>query len=120
MVRDPEGVENPGLGLLVDGLNNGDPRAEVLEAAAGCVLANRQAVYGPPEMNFATIAGMWDVYLAARKQGPLQAHDVAAMMVLMKMARLAVTPEHRDSWVDGAGYSACGARCAAGLAPSAG
>ena len=104
-------TESPGLVLLRGGLETSDPRAEVLEAAARCVLSDRQAVYGAPENNFSTIAALWRDYLAARRPGPLAAHDVAAMMVLMKVARLAVTPEHRDSWVDTAGYAACGARC---------
>jgi len=32
------------------------------------------------------------------------------MMVLLKMARLMQTPDHRDSYVDMAGYAATGAR----------
>ena len=34
--------------------------------------------------------------------------DVAAMMALLKIARASVNPEHVDSWIDGAGYMACG------------
>jgi hypothetical protein len=32
------------------------------------------------------------------------------MMILLKMARLMETPNHRDSYVDMAGYAATGAR----------
>lgn len=38
--------------------------------------------------------------------------DVAILMALMKIARLIESPNHMDSWVDLAGYAACGARCA--------
>ena len=48
--------------------------------------------------------------MAARAEAPLDATDVAHMMVLLKMARLVETPQHRDSWVDMAGYAATGAR----------
>jgi hypothetical protein len=36
----------------------------------------------------------------------LFAEDVALMMVLMKVARLCNTPDHRDSLVDICGYTA--------------
>jgi hypothetical protein len=34
------------------------------------------------------------------------------MLALLKIARLKNSPNHRDSWVDIAGYAACGAECA--------
>jgi hypothetical protein len=37
------------------------------------------------------------------------------MMALMKIARLATNPAHEDSWVDLAGYAACGASVAKDL-----
>ena len=36
------------------------------------------------------------------------AHDVAAMMILLKVARLATSPDKWDNWVDIAGYAALG------------
>jgi len=39
----------------------------------------------------------------------LKPHDVALMMALLKIARLKGNPIHGDSWVDLAGYAACGA-----------
>jgi hypothetical protein len=42
----------------------------------------------------------------------LEPYDVALMMDDVKSARLCETPDHRDSWVDKAGYSACGAEVA--------
>ena len=87
-------------------------RKETLDAAAAIVTKDREADYGAPENSFTTIASFWDTYLKARKPGALQAHDVALMMSLLKTARLAENPAKTDSWIDLAGYSACGAECA--------
>jgi hypothetical protein len=37
-----------------------------------------------------------------------EAHDVAIMMALLKISRLSWEPTKKDSWVDLAGYAACG------------
>lgn len=92
-----------------------DPRAQVLSDAAACVLKDRNAAYGMPEDNFANIVDLWNAYmLMLPGSGGVQLTptDVAAMMGLMKLARLATNPGHRDSWTDLAGYAACGYRCA--------
>lgn len=67
--------------------------------------------YGTPENNFATIANFWTLYLSEKYDIGLHltVADVALMMDLVKTARLIKTPDHLDSWVDKAGYSACGA-----------
>ena len=83
-------------------------RKELLDAAAGCVLHDRANQYGDVEDNFGRIAELWTKYLGVQ----LAPHDVAAMMVLLKIARLRANPHHDDSWVDLAGYAACGAECA--------
>jgi hypothetical protein len=44
--------------------------------------------------------------------GVPDARDVAIFEIMVKVARLAETPDHFDSWTDIAGYAACGARCA--------
>jgi len=87
-------------------------RTEALDAAKAAVAARR--AYGPPEQNFARIAALWSAYLVGKAPGtdaaqPVTAIDVAAMMALMKIARIEETPSHEDSWVDLAGYAACGA-----------
>lgn len=77
------------------------------------VYGPRQAAYGHPRDNFERTARLWNGYLFASKgnQSPLlNASDVAQMMVLLKMARLMQTPDHRDSVVDMAGYTATYAR----------
>jgi len=83
-------------------------RKELLDAASECVLQDRASQYGGVEDNFRVIATFWSVYLG-RKIYPA---DVAAMMAMLKIARLRTNPGHADSWVDLAGYAACGAECA--------
>lgn len=80
-------------------------RKETLETAIKCVCGERQDQYGTPENNFATIAGLWTVYL----NHPVTASDVAMMMALLKIARIKTGTATADSFVDLAGYAACGA-----------
>ena len=84
-------------------------RKECLDAAAGCVLKDRQNQYGGPENNFERIAQMWNGYLGTNSIKPW---DVAAMMGMLKMARARFNPKYSDNWVDLAGYAACGVECA--------
>lgn len=80
-------------------------RAELLQEAARCVTGEREAQYGGPEDSFAAIAAYWSVFLG-RSVSP---GDVAQMMCLLKLARLkGAAGKHQDSWVDLAGYAACG------------
>ena len=51
----------------------------------------------------------WKRLLIAGQRGiPVALHDVAAMMALLKVARIRHSPDKRDSWCDLAGYAACG------------
>jgi hypothetical protein len=80
-------------------------RQETLEAATKCVCGERQDQYGTPEDNFGTIANLWTAYLGY----PVSAVDVAMMMSLLKIARIKTGTATEDSFVDLAGYAACGA-----------
>lgn len=60
------------------------------------------------EDSFAGVASSWANYLHGRDTDALGEPDVAAMMVLLKIERIKANPNHRDSWVDIAGYAACG------------
>lgn len=89
-------------------------RTEILAKAKECVCGNREADYGSPERSFQAIADLWTAYLVNRSEtfdgAPvIFAKDVAAMMVLFKMARIATGRFKGDNWVDAAGYCACGA-----------
>lgn len=85
-------------------------REEVLNAAKQCVCSDRESQYGNPESNFETIADFWNVYLEAADKllSSIEAADVAAMMGLLKLARIAIGKNKSDNWIDLAGYAACG------------
>ena len=88
-------------------------RAKILETAKNCVCGDREQEYGSPENNFQTIANLWTCYLVANgaikyMDGLLSTTDVAAMMALLKIARIASGNAKADNWVDLAGYAACG------------
>ena len=84
-------------------------RRECLETAEHMVNGHREHDYGTPEDNFKTIAGLWSVYLGKE----ISSLDVAMLMALMKIARIKVGTKP-DSFVDLAGYAACGAEIAGG------
>lgn len=83
-------------------------RLETLKAAADCVCGSREEDYGSPEDNFAVIAGLWTAYTGA----DVTPKDVAMMMALLKIAR-AKAGSNPDTYVDLAGYAACGAEISA-------
>jgi hypothetical protein len=92
-------------------------RSSVLNEANNIVNGARNKAYGSAEDNFQNIANLWNGYLEKVTLTPV---DVANMMALMKIARLKHSPDHRDSWVDIAGYAACGAECGLKAAKGAG
>ncbi len=81
-------------------------RTQILNKAAAIVSGERQENYGTPEDNFNRIADLWSIYLEMPMQ--LTAADMAAMMVLFKVARLNNGTGTMDTWIDMAGYAACG------------
>ena len=87
-------------------------RNEILEQARKCVCGDREQDYGSPEQNFQTIASFWEVYL--KKSVPpgtdlcILPEDVAAMLALLKIARISSGHAKDDNWIDLAGYAACG------------
>lgn len=102
---------------LFEQMNNRKPenptRRSILAATEKCVCGDREEDYGSPEDNFRTIANLWGVYLNRKclltagevLVGP---EDVAAMMALLKIARIAGGSKKADNWVNLAGYAACG------------
>lgn len=87
-------------------------RKELLDEAAKITNGERQEHYGTPEDNFTKIAKLWNAYLGGAD--PLHADDVAAMMILLKVARIASDSCHLDSWIDIAGYASCGGEIVSG------
>ena len=95
-------------------------RKECLSSAETCVMGKRQQDYGEVENNFSDIGLFWGVYLRAAHPdlkkvigvNGIDAKDVAAMMALLKIARIASPTATEDSFVDLAGYAACGCEIA--------
>jgi hypothetical protein len=83
-------------------------RREILDDAMFLTSNDRNKDYGDPADNFAATAEMWSAY----KGVVFTAHDVAAMMILVKVSRLSMSPAKRDNWVDIAGYAALGGEVA--------
>lgn len=94
-------------------MNDAEIRADILDTAKGYVLKDRNSTYGSPEDNFRRIARRWTAHLqnvgVISDAVQLNPADVAIMMTDMKLARIEHNPGHKDSWVDAAGYIACGA-----------
>lgn len=128
MTTDNGRSEYPTLGSALDrlreirkdDLNCVEPnvnRESILDAAKSCVCGDREQDYGSPENNFRTIASMWNSYLYGaglmEKHDPtvwkgIKPYDVAAMLALLKIARIASGHAKADNWIDLAGYAACG------------
>lgn len=82
-------------------------REEILNKAKECVCGHREQDYGTPESNFQIIANLWNSYLFDNEE-VISPTDVAIMMVLLKVARIKNGGGTGDSFVDIAGYAACG------------
>lgn len=82
-----------------------DDKTIMQEAAE--VVIERGKVYGSPMKNMTRIAGLWSHYLGVT----IEPHQAAMCLNLLKISRLAETPAHRDSIVDGHGYFHVYAEC---------
>ena len=81
-------------------------RNKALLAAKKLINGDRQKTYGDALDSHARIAEFWSAYLGIK----LDAADVAALMVLLKISRAVGTKragqKHDDSYIDGIGYLA--------------
>lgn len=94
-------------------------RKEILDAAMRCVCGDREQDYGTPERNFELIGELWTTYLKAKCVNPgvdvsISGEDIATMMCLLKIARIATGRGKADSFIDLAGYAACAGELATG------
>lgn len=78
-------------------------REQILTEANKIVNGARNEAYGSPENNFRNIADFWSNYLGKE----ITAHDVAIMMILLKVARTQSGMGSMDNYIDIAGYAAC-------------
>lgn len=87
---------------------------DILRHAADIVDGPRNTQHGDKERSFTAIADFWECYLKHRsakfikstRYVPLNGSDVAAMMVLLKLARSLYGEPIPDHFTDMAGYSA--------------
>lgn len=77
-------------------------RQDILDEASRLTHGNRDKNYGTPLVNHQRIARLWQVILGIE----ISPSEVALCMVAVKIARLVATPDHEDSFVDGAAYFA--------------
>ncbi len=83
-----------------------DVKEYIADEAKRIVSGARRSAYGTPEQNFERIARFWQVYFenTGRPEATVTAADVSPLMILTKLARLAESPQHLDSAIDGVGY----------------
>jgi hypothetical protein len=93
------------------------PRASALNEARDLITGDRNNQYGPPTQDFQRTADLlnalgyrrMDVQRGATK---ILSSDVAIIVAQVKVSRIMHSRGKRDSWVDLAGYAACGYECA--------
>lgn len=90
-------------GVNIDAAHDRQPPS-ILREAERIVFGGRSELYGTPERNLEQIAAGWSVILGMT----VEPYQVALCMDWLKTCRLLQKPEHRDSWVDKAGYTALG------------
>lgn len=86
-------------------------RNDILNKAEICVCGQRNKDYGTPEDNFTIVADLWSTYTGHK----ITAVDVSMMMSLLKIARIKTGTATEDSFVDLAGYAACGGEISANM-----
>lgn len=80
---------------------------EILEQAM-LTLDERGKTHGDVRELFATVANLWTEYI----NHDFSVQEVAAMMVLLKIARTRHGGDNPDDWLDAVGYSALGGELA--------
>jgi Domain of unknown function (DUF6378) len=81
---------------------------EVCRRAADLVSSDRARQYGDARLLHARIAALWSAHLGHL----ITPHDVALMMLLLKVARTAGGTFNLDNYVDAAGYAGIAAELA--------
>lgn len=85
------------------------PNGTLLADAEATIRGPRERDYGNKIQNFSQIAMLFQGVLATKLQpgSAITPEDVALLMIQVKVARLAKSPDHRDSILDVAGYAGC-------------
>lgn len=72
---------------------------------ARAIIGDRQSDYGHPTDTMQRTARLWTAYLEI----PVEAHQVAVLMALLKIAR-SMDSDKADNWIDALGYVAIAAQ----------
>ena len=83
-------------------------RRDFLKEAEELINGPRAEDYGPALINHERIATIWSVVLRKKLLDKITPAEVTAMMIGLKLARLAEDMNQDDSWVDIIGYAALG------------
>ena len=75
---------------------------EILKEADKLIAGERHKDYGDKVKNHNNIAKLWSAYLDTK----VEAHDVAILMVLLKIARTKLGVVNKDTYVDMSAYGA--------------
>ena len=75
---------------------------EFLEKASALVAGDRESDYGDKIHNHTNIAKLWSAYLDVK----IEAHDVAILMTLLKIARTKLGIVSEDTYIDMSAYGA--------------
>lgn len=79
-------------------------QGDLLRSALAATTGPRRDDYGTARDNLGRTARLMDAYLDGIDR-PLEVGDVAALMILVKVARLHQSPDHEDTLTDIAGYA---------------
>jgi hypothetical protein len=90
------------------------PASDILAEAYALTTGPRQDKYAPPNEDFRRTAGALTALGYRGPRGDMQPHDVAVMVICVKLSRIQHSPEEKDHWRDTAGYSRCGWLCVGG------
>lgn len=77
---------------------------KLLADAALLITNDRQEIYGDPNETARKIGMVWAGVLGIGD--PIPPYKVHAMMAALKLVRGVGSPNHEDSWIDAAAYSA--------------
>lgn len=92
---------------------------DITAAAHTLISGDRKAAYGDVVDGLTRVADIWNGILDAAGKSPaepLNAQDVAQLMVGLKIARSYTGPFRADNFIDAAGWSAVAGEAAAHLA----
>ena len=77
----------------------------VCKEAARLVAGPRYKTHGNPQVMCGNIAALWNAYLGPALSRDLEPHEVAIMLLLLKIARTKAGEFNPDDYLDQAGYA---------------